>query len=146
MIRSRTHLILIAGSLGWLTAIVLAPILHLEPVYRFFSLICHQNPQRSWTLAATPLPVCIRCMSIYTGFFVALALSMRDRTTVLKLAMLATLAEVLFEWTVMDLVVLRSLTGFVLGAAVAPFVRIGVDEMIATRLRHFKQGALRNAM
>jgi hypothetical protein len=85
-------------------------------------------------------------MSIYTGFFVALVLSMRDRTTLLKLGMLATLAEVLFEWTVMDLVVLRSLTGFVLGAAVAPFVRIGVDEMIATRLRRSKQGALRNAM
>jgi hypothetical protein len=64
----------------------------------------------------------------------------------LKLAILATLAEVLFEWTAMDFVVLRSLTGFALGAAVAPFVRIGVDEMIGTRLRRFRNGALRNAM
>jgi uncharacterized membrane protein len=146
MMRSRTHLILIAGSLVWLTAIVLAPVLQLQPVYRFFALICHQNPLRSWTLAGAALPVCIRCISIYSGFFVALVLSTRSRPGMLKLAILATLAEVLFEWTVMDFVVLRSLTGFALGAAVAPFVRIGVDEMIGTRLRRFRNGALRNAM
>ena len=146
MIRSRTNLLLIAGSLVWLTAIVLAPILHLEPVYRFFSLICHQNPQRSWMLAATPFPVCIRCIAIYTGFFVALVFSMRDRTAMLQSAILATLAEVVLEWTLIDSIVLRSLTGFALGAAIAPFVRIGVDEMIETRFRRSRQGALRNAM
>jgi uncharacterized membrane protein len=146
MMRSRTHLILIAGSLVWLTAIVLAPILHLDLVYRFFALICHQNPLRSWSIGATPLPVCIRCTSIYAGFLVAIVLSTRDRTGLLKLAILATLAEVLLERTIIDWMLLRSLTGFALGAAVAPFVRIGVHEMVETRLRRFKQGALRNAM
>jgi uncharacterized membrane protein len=146
MMRSRTHLILIAGSLVWLTAIVLAPVLHLQLVYRFFALICHQNPLRTWTLAGAAFPVCIRCISIYSGFFIALVLETRERTIMLKLAILATLAEVLLEWTVMDLVSLRSLTGLALGAAVAPFVRIGVDEMVATQLRRFKQRALRNAM
>jgi uncharacterized membrane protein len=142
----RTHLILIAGSLVWLTAIVSAPLLDLQPVYRFFALICHQNPLRSWTLAGTTLPVCIRCISIYAGFFIALVLSTRERTTMLKLAILGTLAEVLLEWALLDSVLLRSLTGFALGAAIAPFVRVGVDEMIEIRLRRFKQGALRNAM
>ena len=146
MTRSRTHFILIAGSLVWLAAIVLAPLLQLEPVYRFFSLICHQNPLRSWTLAGTPLPVCIRCVSIYIGFFVALVFSLRPRTAVLKFAILASLAELLLQWTVIDWVVLRSFTGFALGAAVAPFVRIGVHEMIETHIRRSRQGALRNAM
>jgi uncharacterized membrane protein len=146
MMRSRTHLILIAGSLIWLTAIILAPILQLQPVYRFFAAICHQNPLRSWSLAGAALPVCIRCISIYTGFFVALVLSTRERIALLQLAILATLTEVLLQWTVIDWVILRSLTGFVLGAAVAPFVRIGVDEMVRTRLRRFRQGGLRNAM
>jgi uncharacterized membrane protein len=144
--RNRTQLILIAGSLGWLTAIVLAPVLHLDPVYRFFALICHQNPLRSWTLAGAALPVCIRCVSIYAGFLVALVLSTRDRAPILKMAILASVAEALIEWTVLDSVVLRSLTGFALGAAVAPFVRLGVAEMVETRLRRFRQGALRNAM
>ena len=137
---------LIAGSLVWLAAIILAPLLQLEPVYRFFSLICHQNPLRSWTLVGTPLPVCVRCVSIYTGFLVALVFSLRPRTAVLKFAILASLAEVLLQWIVIDWVVLRSFTGFVLGAAVAPFVRVGVDEMFATHMRRSRQGALRNAM
>lgn len=137
---------MIAGSLVWLTAIVLAPVLHLQPVYRFFALICHQNPLRSWTLAGAVFPVCIRCISIYAGFFVALVLTTRDRTATLKLAILASLAEAVLEWTVMDSVVLRSLTGFALGAAAAPFVRIGIDEMVQTRLRRFRQGALPDAM
>jgi len=97
-------------------------------------------------LAATPFPVCIRCIAIYTGFFVALVFSMRDRTAMLQSAILATLAEVVLEWTLINSIVLRSLTGFALGAAIAPFVRIGVDEMIETRFRRSRQGALRNAM
>jgi uncharacterized membrane protein len=38
--------------------------------YRFFGHICHQDDARSFHLAHNKFPVCIRCFSIYTFFFV----------------------------------------------------------------------------
>ena len=39
----------------------------------FFSQLCHQNPQRSFVLAGTTLPVCARCLALYIGGFVGIA-------------------------------------------------------------------------
>jgi uncharacterized membrane protein len=36
----------------------------------FFSQICHQIPARSFALAGTTLPVCARCLALYSGGFV----------------------------------------------------------------------------
>jgi uncharacterized membrane protein len=35
--------------------------------YQLGSLLCHQQPERSFSLSSVPLPVCARCTGIYTG-------------------------------------------------------------------------------
>lgn len=41
-------------------------------LYRSFSLICHQIPERSFKIFGAPLAVCSRCTSIYIGAFFGL--------------------------------------------------------------------------
>jgi len=122
--------LLLAGALLWCAGIVLAPLLNLRPVYEFFALICHQDPNRSFTIAGTPLPVCIRCTSIYFGFFLSLLFSIPSTPRAVKVAIVATLAEFVIALTVWDSPWLRATTGLALGATVAPFVTTGVQQML----------------
>jgi uncharacterized membrane protein len=117
----------------WCAAIVAAPVFHLPVVYEFFSRICHQNPARSWFLFDEPLAVCIRCTSIYSGFLAALIVGVRPNASALRWAVIASAVEYVLALMVMDSVVLRALTGFVLGATAAPFVQIGVEQALEAR-------------
>ena len=40
-----------------------------QPVYRFFSYICHQIPERSFHIAERQFAVCSRCFGVYFGLF-----------------------------------------------------------------------------
>src|SRR5260370_21658576 len=40
-------------------------------IYRAFSFVCHQIPERSFHLAGHQFAVCSRCTGLYTGFAVA---------------------------------------------------------------------------
>jgi len=68
------------GTVAWLGAIFWAPYLrsHSSPwqglVYAIFSPVCHQIPSRSFHFLGQPLAVCARCLGIYSGFFIGLAL------------------------------------------------------------------------
>ena len=68
------------GTLAWLAAIVLAPVLKSRSsgaapfLYALFSPICHQIPGRSFFLRGFPLAVCGRCLGIYTGFLAGLVM------------------------------------------------------------------------
>ncbi len=68
----------LAGTLTWLTAIVLAPYLRSRGVplnaliYSVFAPTCHQLPSRSFHLWGFPLAVCGRCTGIYLGFLAGL--------------------------------------------------------------------------
>jgi hypothetical protein len=35
--------------------------------WQFFSLVCHQDPARSFWIAGMPVAVCARCLGIYLG-------------------------------------------------------------------------------
>jgi uncharacterized membrane protein len=71
-----------AGTLAWLAAIVLAPWLAsgrstaraAALLYAAFSPICHQIPERCFQFHGHPLAVCGRCLGIYAGFALGLAL------------------------------------------------------------------------
>ena len=39
------------------------------PVWYLFSHLCHQEPERSLSLAGVSLPVCSRCLALYLGGF-----------------------------------------------------------------------------
>jgi uncharacterized membrane protein len=68
------------GTLAWLAAIFLAPLLRSRSsgaapfFYALFSPICHQIPERSFFLRGFPLAVCGRCLGIYAGFLAGLVL------------------------------------------------------------------------
>jgi uncharacterized membrane protein len=68
------------GLTAWLGAIFWAPYLrsHASPwqglVYAVFSPVCHQIPSRSFHILGQPLAVCARCLGIYSGFFIGVAL------------------------------------------------------------------------
>ena len=62
-------------ALIWLAAIVFAPILEAngmkyasQPIYRFFSYLCHQISSRSFHIHEHQFAVCARCFGFYTGF------------------------------------------------------------------------------
>jgi len=135
MERRKTRGILLLGSALWCLMIVAAPLLHAQPIYQFFSIICHQIPSRSWVLAGSPLPVCIRCTCIYLGFFIGAVFSIRPRTDLFKVAIAVTLAEFVFARLVLDTAWLRGPSGLFLGIEAAPFVALGIEEMLEVRFR-----------
>lgn len=73
-----TRLVLALSLLGtvlWLLAIVLAPVLQSRGagraaglIYAVFSPTCHQIPDRCFSLQGYPLAVCGRCLGVYLGF------------------------------------------------------------------------------
>ena len=75
------------------------------------------------------LPVCIRCAAIYLGFLAAVALRRPPQILYLKVAVAAMFSEVLLALTLVDSPIARVATGLMLGAAIAPFVRTGVEQM-----------------
>ncbi len=61
---------------AWLFAIVLAPVAEAneltgvsKPIYKFFSFICHQMPERSPHIDEHAFAVCSRCFGVYFGLF-----------------------------------------------------------------------------
>jgi uncharacterized membrane protein len=68
------------GSLIWVAAIVMAPLMtSLDNgwgvlLYKTFSPLCHQIPERCFHLWGFPLAVCSRCFGIYSGFITGLLL------------------------------------------------------------------------
>jgi uncharacterized membrane protein len=60
----------------WVFLIVLAPIAEAnnltgasQPIYKFFSFICHQMNERSLHVENHPFAVCSRCFGVYFGLF-----------------------------------------------------------------------------
>lgn len=107
--------------------------------YAIGRLVCHQIGARSFHLGSIPLPVCARCTGIYVGAaLTALAAVCLPplapagepaRTALFRrallLAVLPTLATVVFEWTtgVTPSNTVRAAAGVPIGAAVAWIIR-----------------------
>jgi uncharacterized membrane protein len=71
-------LVAAAGSVGLLSLIIGAPLALSTghpfwglTIYRSFSYVCHQIPERSFFLAGHQFAVCSRCTGLYAGFAVA---------------------------------------------------------------------------
>lgn len=67
------------AALLWVTLIITAPIAKssgfdalANPVYGFFSYLCHQMPWRSYHIGENPMAVCARCFGFYAGFLLGL--------------------------------------------------------------------------
>ncbi|MFZ1702186.1 MAG: DUF2085 domain-containing protein [Pyrinomonadaceae bacterium] len=71
----------IAVVFVWTAAIILAPLAKTggltavsSPLYSFFSLICHQLPDRSFHIAGEQFGVCSRCFGVYFGLLLGFAI------------------------------------------------------------------------
>lgn len=60
----------------WIFLITLAPVAEAanltgvsNPIYKFFSYLCHQNSSRSFHFGENALAVCARCFGVYFGLF-----------------------------------------------------------------------------
>ena len=104
-----------------------------------FSFICHQMPERSFTLLQHPLAVCHRCSGIYLGFFLGTLLAPlffrmpppARRACVLAATALLTLDALLpFTGLWNGFWQCRFLTGLAFGCAAAPFAVMGLDEIL----------------
>lgn len=117
----------------WCGAILASPILQIDAIYAVFSNICHQMSERSWHLAGHPLPVCVRCASIYLGGFFALTLHLPAHPVFLRFA----LAAMAFEFTIarfwIDWEPTRAISGLLLGLAAAGFIESGIVELLERR-------------
>ena len=127
--KSKLNAALLAGSTLWCLSIIAAPAFDLSWVYRFFSAICHQDPERSWQILNHSLPVCIRCTSIYFAFTVSLWAGIRANVRWLRLAVLFMVFEFVIARVLIDAALLRSFSGIVVGLYAAPFVKQGVEEI-----------------
>ncbi|HLH30874.1 MAG TPA: DUF2085 domain-containing protein [Terriglobia bacterium] len=120
---------LLIGSTLWCLTIIAAPAFGLSFVYEFFSRICHQDPGRSWQLFGHPLPVCIRCTSIYFAFTASLWLGLKPNVRWLRASIAIMFAEFIVARLFLDAALLRSLSGVLVGLSAAPFVKQGIEEL-----------------
>ena len=127
--KNKAYAALLAGSTLWCLSIIAAPVFGLSAVYQFFSTICHQDPSRSWHILGEPLPVCIRCTSIYFAFIVSLWLGLRANVGWLRIALAFMIVEFAVARLFVDAAMLRSLSGILVGLSAAPFVRKGIEEL-----------------
>jgi len=128
-VKNKLNAALLAGSTLWCLSIVAAPVFGLFWVYGFFSIICHQDPERSWEIFGHSLPVCIRCASIYFAFTASLWLGVRANVRWLRLAVLLMLSEFVIARVLIDAAFFRSLSGILVGLCAAPFVKQGIEEI-----------------
>lgn len=102
------------GILLWVSALLLAPVglaggaLPAALFYQAAGLICHQLPERSFSLAGVQMPVCARCFGLYgSGAIGALIVWLGPARAIgtaassrrlLAYAALPTLVTVAIEW------------------------------------------------
>lgn len=124
-------------AVGWVAVLLSAPFLPTlvaALTYAFGSLICHQIPERSFHLQGFQLPVCARCLGIYSGAAFAAAWmsmpatwlprtgqSLQHPRLVTVAAAMPTVVTVALEWAGLwrPSNVTRAVAGAPLGIAVA---------------------------
>jgi len=156
-------LILIVGAILVLSAIVGAPLALASDhpavaltIYRGFSKVCHQIPERSFFIAGHPLAVCARCTGLYAGFTATLLVYplvgslKRTIAPARKWLLLATLPLAIdFSLTFFGIWEnthsSRLLTGALLGSVAVFYVMPGVSDLALRGLRN-KAAAPRSSL
>jgi len=109
-------------------------------IYKVFSFLCHQIPERSFHLAGHQFAVCSRCTGIYSGFAVAAlgypllrSLKRTDTPSILWLALAVLPLVIDFGLTHFGIWqnnhLTRFLTGALLGGAAVFYVMPGLIEL-----------------
>jgi len=150
----RLYAATLAAGLLWMAAIMLAPWLAGRAprmaayLYACFTPLCHQLPERSFSLFGHPLAVCARCTGLYAGALAGLIGYPRFRgfaavrlPDIRLLLLLATpiaadaAARWIGLWSSGNTV--RFLTGFAAGSLLPYYFLTGVGEWLLSR-RHIE--------
>jgi uncharacterized membrane protein len=122
-----------------------APLLAMSPllsvsIRNFFSVVCHQDPARSFWIAGAPVAVCARCLGIYLGAALGALVAVRRGVAlrIVAVAVAANALDVAAEWGGLhgNLPATRFGLGLALGAAVGALVAAWAVESAALNLRH----------
>lgn len=144
-------------ALGLVAMIVVAPLLQssgqpqvASTIYKVFSYVCHQIPERSFHLAGHQFAVCSRCTGLYSGFAVAtliypLVRSLRRTDSPRRLWLILSAVPLLIDFSLTYFGIwsnthaTRFATGALLGAVAAFYVLPGMIELsfaISRRFNH----------
>jgi uncharacterized membrane protein len=125
---------------AWVFAIVLAPLAKASgfesvsaPVYKFFSLICHQMPERSFHVENHQFAVCSRCFGVYFGLFFGFLIypllrKIDDIEPLARVWLFLAMIPIGIDWSLgifgiwENTHLSRFVTGLILGAACAIFI------------------------
>lgn len=164
VIRGKKRAVIVLGISGlvvggWVLVILAAPITQANglsgvaaPIYKFFSYLCHQMPERSLHIASHSLAVCSRCFGVYfgllAGFLIYPLIRPIDEIEPFpRIWLFLSLIPIGIDWSLGMLGVYsnthlsRLLTGTVLGIACAIFIIPALVEL-AQLLEHKKRRLL----
>lgn len=152
-------LIVAAGSVGTIALILAAPLALKNglpflglTLYRAFSYLCHQIPERSFFISGHPFAVCSRCFGLYAGFMTAavfypLMKSLRSTETPSRKWLFAAAVPMAIDFSVEffglghNTHLSRFATGALLGAVAVFFVMPGLIELSLRNWRAKNQAA-----
>src|SRR5882672_2571163 len=153
-------LIAAAGSVGLMSLIIGAPLALSTghpfwglTIYRAFSYVCHQIPERSFFIAGHQFAVCARCTGLYAGFSIATVLyplvrSLRRTEAPPRKWLFIAAVPLALDFTVGFLGIWenthssRFISGALLGAVSVFYVMPGLMDL---SLRDWRQGGKRSA-
>ncbi|HSK72522.1 MAG TPA: DUF2085 domain-containing protein [Pyrinomonadaceae bacterium] len=142
----------------WVFLILLAPIAEANgltsvsnPVYSFFSYICHQIPSRSFHLESHAFAVCSRCFGVYFGLLLGFVVyplfrSVNNTEPLPRFWLFAAMIPIGVDWLlgVFDIWenthVSRFITGLILGVACAIYIipaLVEIFELLSRRKPSF---------
>lgn len=130
----------------WFFAIVLAPVARdlgwgvAGPIYKFFSYICHQSPDRSIHFDGHPFAVCSRCLGVYFGLFAGTLVyplwrTIEDIEPIARIWLFLSLLPIGIDWSLTvfgiwdNTLLSRFLTGLILGVACSTYIVPAVVEI-----------------
>jgi uncharacterized membrane protein len=125
---------------AWVFSILIAPVIQAEgftavsaPVYKFFSYLCHQQPERSFHIAEYPFAVCSRCFGVYSGLLLGFIIypfikKIEEIEPLPRIWLFLAMVPIGIDWSLgifgiwENTHVSRFITGAILGAACAVFI------------------------
>ena len=142
-------LLLLGAIIGAPVALAYGHTAFAATIYKTFSFLCHQIPERSFHIAGYQFAVCSRCTGLYSGFaFATLAyplmrsLKRTDTPRVIWLLLSAVPLVVDFSLTYFGIWqnthLTRFTTGALFGAVAAIFIVPGLIEMSSVLSRHLE--------
>ena len=119
-----------------------------SPIYKAFSFVCHQIPERSFHLSGHQFGVCSRCTGLYTGFAVAtliypLARSLKRTDTPARLWLILAAVPLAIDFALtyfgawQNTQLSRFLTGELLSSVAVFYIMPGLVELSSAIFRRF---------